>query len=87
LSQGRRLISQGRDWTCDIVGDCPGKSGRCCILQKVAKNLISKEGHDWRGGKISLLPLKLYESQALVQDKEDVLAHWRCDHEVLATKK
>jgi hypothetical protein len=28
-----------------------------------------------KGGKISLLPLKLGESQALVQDKEDVLAH------------
>jgi hypothetical protein len=26
-------------------------------------------------GKISLLPLKLDENQALVQDKEDVLAH------------
>jgi hypothetical protein len=26
-------------------------------------------------GKICLLPLKLDESQALVQDKEDVLAH------------
>jgi hypothetical protein len=26
-------------------------------------------------GKISLLPLKLDESQALVQGKEDVLAH------------
>jgi hypothetical protein len=31
--------------------------------------MIEKEG------KISLLPLKLNESQALVQDKEDVLAH------------
>jgi hypothetical protein len=31
--------------------------------------MIEKEG------KISLLPLKLDESQALVQDKEDVLAH------------
>jgi hypothetical protein len=31
--------------------------------------MIEKEG------KISLLPLKLDENQALVQDKEDVLAH------------
>jgi hypothetical protein len=41
----------------------------------LAKILISKEGHDWKGGKISLLPLKLNGNQALVQDKEDVLAH------------
>jgi hypothetical protein len=37
--------------------------------------LISKEGHDGKRGKISILPLKLDESQALVQDREDVLAH------------
>jgi hypothetical protein len=36
---------------------------------------------------ISILPLKLDESQALVQDREDVLAHYRYDHEVLATKE
>jgi hypothetical protein len=29
----------------------------------------------------------LDENQALALDKEDVLAHWRCDHEALATKK
>jgi hypothetical protein len=75
LSQSRRLISQGRDWAYDIVGDCPGKRGRCCILQRMARILISKEGCDWKKGKISLLPLKLDESQALVQDREDALAH------------
>jgi hypothetical protein len=74
-SQGGRLISQSRDWACNVVGDCSGKRGRCCILQKMAKILISKEGHDWKRGKIGLLPLKLDENQALVQDKEDVLAH------------
>jgi hypothetical protein len=41
----------------------------------MAKILISKEGHDCKRGKISLLPLKLAESQPLVQDREDVLAH------------
>jgi hypothetical protein len=38
------LISQSRDWACNVVRDCPGKRGRCCILQKMAKILISKEG-------------------------------------------
>jgi hypothetical protein len=38
--------------------------------------LISKEGHDLKKkGDMNILPLKLDESQALVQDKEDVLAH------------
>jgi hypothetical protein len=36
---------------------------------------------------MNILPLKLDESQALVQDKEGVLAHYRYDHEVLATKE
>jgi hypothetical protein len=37
--------------------------------------LISEEGHDCKRRKISILPLKLDESQALVQDKEDGLAN------------
>jgi hypothetical protein len=36
---------------------------------------------------MNILPLKLVESQALVQDREDVLAHKRYDHEILATKE
>jgi hypothetical protein len=31
--------------------------------------------------------MKLAGSQALAQDKRNVLAHWRCDHGVLATRK
>jgi hypothetical protein len=41
----------------------------------MAKILVSKEEQDFKRRKISLLPLKLDENQALVQDKEDVLAH------------
>jgi hypothetical protein len=69
------LISQSRDWARNVVGDCPGKRGRYCILQKMAKILVSKEEQYFKRRKISLLPLKLDENQALVQDKEDVLAH------------
>jgi hypothetical protein len=41
----------------------------------MAKILVSKEEQYFKRRKISLLPLKLDENQALVQDKEDVLAH------------
>jgi hypothetical protein len=51
LSQGGRMKSQSRDWACNVVGYCPSKRGRHCILQRVAKILISKEGHNWKGGK------------------------------------
>jgi hypothetical protein len=53
----------------------------------VARIMTSKEGHAWQKKKISALPLRLVESQALAQDKKSVLAHWRYDHEALATKK
>jgi hypothetical protein len=36
---------------------------------------------------MNILPLKLVESQALVQGREDVLIHWKYGHETLATKK
>jgi hypothetical protein len=87
LSQSGRLKSQSRDWACNVVGDCPGKRGRYCILQRIAKSWSVKRGLIEKREKISLLPLKLVENQALVLDKKNVLAHWRCDHEVLATKK
>jgi hypothetical protein len=32
------MKSQGRDWACNVVGDCPSKRGRQCILQKMAKD-------------------------------------------------
>jgi hypothetical protein len=28
------LISQSRDWACDIIGNCPDKRGRFYILRK-----------------------------------------------------
>jgi hypothetical protein len=87
LIQSGRLKSQSRDWACNVVGDCPSKRGRYCILQRIAKSWSVNRSIIERRGKISLLPLKLDENQALVLDKEDVLAHWRCGHEVLATKK
>jgi hypothetical protein len=37
--------------------------------------MISKEGHASEKKKISALPLKLAGSQALAQDKKNVLAH------------
>jgi hypothetical protein len=69
------LKSQGRDWACNVVGDCPGKRGRYCILQRIAKSWSIKRGIIERRGKISLLPLKLGENPALVLDKEDVLVY------------
>jgi hypothetical protein len=36
---------------------------------------------------MNILPLKLVESQTLMQGREDALIHWRYDHETLATKK
>jgi hypothetical protein len=68
LSQSRGLIPQGRDWAYDIEGQVLNPAGKDRIL-------ISEEGHDCKRRKISILPLKLDESQALVQDKEDGLAH------------
>jgi hypothetical protein len=43
----------------------------------------------WLGKRknISVLPLKLAGSRALTQGKRNVLAHWRCDHEILVTRK
>jgi hypothetical protein len=37
--------------------------------------MISSEGYAWSKGKISVLPLKLDESQASTQDRMSVLAH------------
>jgi hypothetical protein len=63
------LISQGKDWTYDIAGDCPGKRCRCCILQKNTESGSVKKDMIEKRGKISILPLKLDESQALVQGR------------------
>jgi hypothetical protein len=41
----------------------------------VAKIMISKEGYALEKKKISALPLRLAGSQALAQDKNNVLAH------------
>jgi hypothetical protein len=38
------LISQGRDWAFDIIGDCPDKWGRYYILQKMTKSRSVKRG-------------------------------------------
>jgi hypothetical protein len=35
---------------------------------------------------MNILPLKLVGSQALIQDRDGVLACKKCDHEVLSTK-
>jgi hypothetical protein len=43
------MKSQGRDWSCNVVGDCPGKRGRYCILQRIERSL-SKEKHDLKKG-------------------------------------
>jgi hypothetical protein len=53
------MKSKSRDWACNVLGDCPGKRSWYRILQRIAKILISKEGHSGKGGKISILPLKL----------------------------
>jgi hypothetical protein len=38
LSQGYGIKSQGRDWACNIVRNCPSSRGRHYILQKVTKD-------------------------------------------------
>jgi hypothetical protein len=45
------MESQGRDWACNVIGDCPSTRGRHCILQKngkgiwsVKKDMIEKKG-------------------------------------------
>jgi hypothetical protein len=45
LSQSRRSTSQSRDWAFDLIGDCPGKRGRYCILQN-DRIMISEEEYD-----------------------------------------
>jgi hypothetical protein len=74
LRQSRRSISQSRDWTFDIIGDCPGKWGRYYVVQKMTESLSVKRGMN-ESGEMNIFPLKLVESQALVQDREDLLAH------------
>jgi hypothetical protein len=77
LGQGRGSISQSRDWASNIIGDCPGKWGRFYILQKMTESGSVKRGMiESRCKKeMNILPLKLVESQALVQGREDVLAY------------
>jgi hypothetical protein len=46
------------------MSNCPVSRGRYYILQEVTKIMISSEGYAWSKGRISVLPLKLAESQA-----------------------
>jgi hypothetical protein len=44
LSQSCGFKSQSRNWVCCIVNNCPDSRSRHCILQGVAKIMISNEG-------------------------------------------
>jgi hypothetical protein len=48
LNQSCGFKSQSRDWACCILSNCPGSRGGYCILQEVAKIMISKGGHAWQ---------------------------------------
>jgi hypothetical protein len=45
LSQSCGIKSQGRNWACSIIRDCPSWRSRHCVMQEVAKIMISEEGH------------------------------------------
>jgi hypothetical protein len=50
------------------------------------RSWLVKKGMLGKRKRISVLPLKLVGNQASTQDKRSALAHWRCGHEILATK-
>jgi hypothetical protein len=75
MSQSCGFESQSRNWACYVVRNCPSSRGRHCILQGVAKIMISREGHAWQKKRIGVLPLKQVGSEASAQDKRSALAH------------